>query len=211
MWAALHTCPDIVFAINNLMQFNSSYGQEHIAGVKQIFHYLKGTIDYRIQYLHSDLGTKVIGYADADWAEEKDQKSISGNVFIMSGGAIAWSAKKQGSIALSTLEAEYISLSHATRHIIWHQMMVRELGFEPDRPFNLNNDNRGAIALTRDPQFHGQSKHIDIRHHFLRELIERGNLKIQHIRSEDNIADIFTKPLAETLFRKFASHIVTEM
>ena len=129
----------------------------------------------------------------------------------MSGGAVAWSAKKQGSIALSTLEAEYISLSHATCHIIWHQMMVQELGFEPNRPFNLNNDNCGAIALTHNPQFHGWSKHIDIHHHSLQELIECGNLKIQHIRSEDNIADIFTKPLAETLFRKFASHIVTEM
>ncbi len=151
MWAALCTCPDIAFVVNNLVQFNSSYGPEHIARVKRIFHYLKGTIDYRIQYSHSNLGTKVIGYTDADWAEEKDRKSISGNVFIMSGGAVAWSAKKQGSIALSTLEAEYISLSHATCHVIWHQMLVQELGFEPDRPFNLNNDNRGAIALTHDP------------------------------------------------------------
>ncbi len=211
MWAALCTCPNIAFTVNNLVQFNSSYGPEHIAGVKQIFRYLKGTIDYGIQYSHSNSGTKAIGYADADWAEEKDRKSISGNVFIMSGGAVAWSTKKQGSIALSTLEAEYISLSHTTCHVIWHQMLVRELGFEPDCPFNLNNDNRGAIALTHDPQFHGWSKHIDIRHHFLQELIERGNLKIQHIRSEDNIADIFTKPLAETLFRKFTSHIVKDM
>src|SRR5260221_7542383 len=103
MWAALCTCPNIAFAVNNLVQFNSSYGPEHIAGVKQIFHYLKGTIDYGIQYSHSNLGTKAIGYANVDWAEEKDQKSILGNVFIMSGGAVAWSTKKQGSIALSTL------------------------------------------------------------------------------------------------------------
>src|SRR5258707_5937544 len=134
MWAALCTCPNIAFAVNNLVQFNSSYGPEHIAGVKQIFHYLKGTIDYGIQYSHSNLGTKVIGYADVDWAEEKDQKSILGNVFIMSGGAIAWSAKKQGSIALSTLEAEYILLSHAMHHVIWHQMLVWGLGFEPNCP-----------------------------------------------------------------------------
>ncbi len=150
MWAALCTCPNIAFAVNNLMQFNSSYGPEHIARVKQIFHYLKGTIDYGIQYLHSNSGTKAIGYTNVDWAEEKDWKSISGNVFIMSGGAVAWSVKKQGSIALSTLEAEYISLSHATHHVIWHQMLVRELGFEPDHPFNLNNDNCGAIALTHE-------------------------------------------------------------
>jgi len=168
-------------------------------------------INYGIQYSHSKSGTMAIGYADADWAEDKDRKSISGNVFIMSGGAVAWSAKKQGLIALSTLEAEYISLSHATRHILWHQMLIRELGFKPDRPFNLHNDNRGAIALTRDPQFHGRSKHIDIRHHFLHELIKRGNLNIHHIRSEDNIADIFTKPLTDTLFKKFVSFLVKTM
>src|SRR5260221_2000268 len=167
MWAALCTCPDIAFVVNNLAQFNSSYGLEHIAGVKRIFRYLKGTIDYGIQYSHSNSGTKVIGYANADWAEEKDQQSISGNVFIMSGGAIAWSMKKQGSTALPTLEAEYISLSHTMCHVIWHQMLVQELGFKPDCPFNLNNDNHGTIALTHDPQFHGQSKHIDICHHFL--------------------------------------------
>src|SRR5258708_38747580 len=103
MWAALCTCPNIAFAVNNLMQFNSSYGPEHIARVKQIFHYLKGTIDYGIQYLHSNSGTKAIGYTNVDWAEEKDQKSILGNVFIMSGGAVALGTKKQGSIALSTL------------------------------------------------------------------------------------------------------------
>src|SRR5260370_8309380 len=95
-----------------------------------------------------------IGYADADWAEDKDRKSISGNVFIMSGGAIAWSAKKQGTIALSTLEAEYMALSHATCHILWHQMLIRELGLGPDRPFNLNNDNHEAIPLISHPQFH---------------------------------------------------------
>ena len=211
MWAALCTCPNIAFAVNQLTQFNSSFGLEHIASVKRIFRYLKGTMNYGIQYSHSKLGTMAIGYADADWAEDKDRKSISGNIFIMAGGAIAWSVKKQGSVALSTLEAEYVSLSHATRHVLWHQMLIQELGFKPEQPFNLNNDNHRAIGLTHDPQFHGQSKHIDICHHFLRELIKRSNLKIHHIHSQDNVADIFTKPLAETLFKKFATLLVKGM
>src|SRR5260370_37809340 len=168
-------------------------------------------IDYGIQYSHSKSGTMAIGYTDADWAEDKDQKSISGNVFIMSGGAITWSAKKQGLIALSMLEAEYISLSHMTRHILWHQMLIHELSFKPDCPFNLHNDNHGAIALTCNPQFHSWSKHIDICHHFLCELIKHGNLKIHHIQSEDNIANIFMKPLMDTLFKKFISFLVKTM
>src|SRR5260370_42157674 len=162
MWAALCTQPNIAFTVNSLAQLNSFFRPEHIAAVKQIFQCLKGMINYGIQYSCSKSGTMPIGYTDADWAEDKDQKSISGNVFIMSGGAVAWSAKKQGLIALSMLEAEYISLSHMTRHILWHQMLIRELGFKPDHPFNLHNDNHGAIALMHDPQFHSRSKHIDI-------------------------------------------------
>ena len=89
MWAALCTCPDIAFAVNQLAQFNSSFGLEHIASVKRIFQYLKGTMNYSIQYSHSESGTMTIGYANTDWAEDKDQKSISGDVFTMPGGAIA--------------------------------------------------------------------------------------------------------------------------
>ncbi len=192
MWPALSLktglCRQVIYqtiipptVINYLAQFNSSYGPEHISGIKQI------------------------GYADADWAEEKDRKSISGNSFMMSGGAVSWSAKKQGLVALSTLEAEYISICHAMQHILWYQMMIQELRFGVKHPFNLNNDNHCTTALTHNPQFHGQSKHIDIHHHFIQELIKQGNIKVTHIQSLDNLADVFTKPLPEVLFKKFAS------
>src|SRR5258708_14782292 len=138
-------------------------------------------------------------------AEEKDRKSISGNSFMMSGGAVSWSAKKQGLVALSTLEAEYISICHAMQHILWYQMMIQELRFGVKHPFNLNNDNHCTTALTHNPQFHAQSKHIDIHHHFIQELIKHGNIKVTHIQSLDNLADVFTKPLPEVLFKKFAS------
>ncbi len=129
----------------------------------------------------------------------------------MSGGAIAWSAKKQGSIALSTLEAEYVALCHTSHHVLCHQMLVQELSLQTDCPFDLWNNNRGAIALTCDMQFHGHSKHIDIRHHFLCELVKCGDIKVHHICSEDNIADIFMKLLVENLFKKFTSFLVKEM
>ena len=92
MWAALCTCPDIAFAVHHFAQFNNSYGPEHITGVKRIFHYLKGTTNHGITYSKSDSGLTAVRYADTDWGEQKDQKSISGNLFMMSGGAIAWSA-----------------------------------------------------------------------------------------------------------------------
>jgi hypothetical protein len=162
-------------------------------------------------YRKSDSGFAAEGFADADYAEDVDRHSITGAVFVMSGGLIAWTSKKQGTIALSTLEAEYAAISHAVRHILWHNMLMEELGFEAPRPFKLNSDNRGAIALSRDPQFHGRSKHIDIRHHFIRDHVERGNISIFHIRSEDNLADIFTKPLPNPVFTKFVSSLTDDV
>ncbi len=131
-----------------------------------------------ITYSKSESGIEAVGYADADWAEGHDRKSILGYVFMMSGGAIAWSAKKQGTIALSTLEAKYTAISHATWHIIWHCMFLNELDLDCNRPFQLHNNNHAAIALSHDPQFHGQSKHVNVRHHFFRDHIECGDLTI---------------------------------
>ena len=80
----------------------------------------------------------------------------------MSGGATTWSTKKQGTIALSTLEAEYTAISHATQYVVWHQMFLNELGLHSDNPFKLYNDNHMAITLSHNPQFHGWSKHINV-------------------------------------------------
>ena len=134
----------------------------------------------------------------------------SGCEWVMT-GAMSWSAKKQGLVALSTLEAEYVALCHASQHVHWHQMLVQELSFEADHPFKLLNDNCRAIALTCNAQFHGHSKHINIRHYFLHELVKCGNIKIHYVCSEDNIADIFTKPLVDILFHKFLPFLVKEL
>src|SRR5258708_11784521 len=109
----------------------------------------------------------------------------------------------QGELSLGVQRSEVLLLCHASHHVLWHQMLVWELSLQTDHPFNLWNDNHSAIALTCDVQFHGHSKHIDIRHHFLHELVEHGDIKVHHIHSEDNIADIFMKLLIENLFKKF--------
>ena len=106
IWAALCTQPDIAYAIN------TSHGPECIGAVKRIVHYLKGTMSHSIMYSEYRSSIEAVGYADAHWAEGHDWKSIY--IFIMSGGAVVWSSKKQGTIALSTLEAEYTVISHAT-------------------------------------------------------------------------------------------------
>jgi hypothetical protein len=182
-------------------------GREHLTAVKRVYRYLRGTPDLGITYstsddldveMHADFSCPAV-YTDADWADSKDdRKSISGYVSIFAGGATTWSSKKQATVALSTMEAEYIALSHAARENLWLRSLFTELNLSPSNPFPIFCDNRGAIDFTFNAGYHARSKHIDMRHHFIRDLVTSHKVSVHHCASEDNLADIFTKPLART-------------
>jgi len=114
---------------------------------------------------------------------------------MMAGSPISWSSKKQPTVALSSMEGEYMALCHASKEVAWLRSLMTELGYRIDQPTNLITDNETAISFSTNPIFHSRSKHIDIRHHFVRELIATDQIKIFHCASDDNLADIFTKPL----------------
>ncbi|QRV89278.1 Retrovirus-related Pol polyprotein from transposon TNT 1-94 [Ceratobasidium sp. AG-Ba] len=196
LYAALATRPDTAWSVQHLSQFSSNPGPRHKAGVKSLYRYLKGTSAYGITY-HGKLDdNQPVGYSNADWAQNiLDRKSISGLVFMFCGGAISWVSKKQPTIALSSMEGEYMALSLAIRHALWLRSLFWELGFPMQHPMSIRTDNTAAIALAKDPQYHGRSKHIDIRHHFIREQITRKRVDVSHISGEQNLADLFTKAL----------------
>lgn len=173
LYAALGTRPDIAFAVQHLSQFTKNPGPEHVAAVKHLYRFVKGTPDKGITFLRS-AGLEIRAYLDADWAQSLvDQKSISGHVFTQAGGAISWGSKKQVSVALSSLEAEYVALSLATRHCVWLKQLSLDIGTPISSPIPVYTDSASALALAKDDQFHGRSKHIDIRHHYVRECVER--------------------------------------
>jgi hypothetical protein len=164
--------------------------------VKHVFRYLKGTLDLGITYGPDD--QDLIGYSDADWAQSLvDRRSVSGYAFKLAGGIISWSSKKQATVALSTMEAEYIALSHAAKEAIWLRRLLAELGILGDTATTILTDNQAAITFAHDSQFHARSKHIDIRHHFIRERVKDGDIDITHCASADNCADMLTKALAK--------------
>nr|GAT45508.1 predicted protein [Mycena chlorophos] len=215
MYAAITTRPDIAYAVQTLSQYSINPGPVHLTAVKHVYRYLRGTINLGITYsadgnphltMHADhtdvrppeiAGAEPVVFTDADWANNRDdRKSISGFVSTLAGGAISWSSKKQPSVALSTMEAEYIALSHAARENLWLRALFAELGKPPSAPTPIYCDNRGAIDFTFNQRFHGRSKHIDMRHHFIRDHVALGDVSVHHCASADNLADIFTKPLA---------------
>ena len=121
----------------------------------------------------------------------------------MGQGAVTWSSKKQYIIALSSTEAEYIAQTHAAKEALYLRSFIGEIREKFSTPLTINCDNQGAIALSKDNKFHARTKHIDIRYHFIREAVEDAKINVKYVPTEENPADIFTKPLAKVKFQRF--------
>ncbi|KAL7284965.1 hypothetical protein ACG7TL_000054 [Trametes sanguinea] len=196
MYAAMGTRPDITFAVTTLSQFMQNPGRPHWEALKHVLRYLKGTRELRLVYGTTSDGLQ--GFSDSDWGSSTEHRhSISGYVFTLDGGAISWSAKKQNVIALSSTEAEYIALTHAAKEALWLRNVLADV-LDPDvarHPLTIYGDNRSAIALAKDNTFHPRTKHIDIRFHFIREIVDANKIALAYRRTEDMPADLFTKAL----------------
>jgi len=120
----------------------------------------------------------------------------------MGGAAISWRSKKQGCVALSTTEAEYMALTSTVQEAIWLRQLLADLNVNPPAATPILEDNQSAICLAKNPQFHGRAKHIDIKYHFIREQVTNGNIELKYCKSEDMVADIMTKALSHVQFSK---------
>ena len=195
MWGQLATRPDLAFSVSLLARFQSNPGLDHWNALMHVVGYIKNTIDHGLTYSR-DSDISPIAYVDADYGGCRDtRRSTSGYVFLMAGGAVTWSSKRQATVALSTVEAEYVAMSRCAQQMLWMHSWLDEASIDYSLPGIIKGDNRGAIALTKNTKDHGKVKHIDIRHHYIRELLESGNIVMEQVSSADNLADLFTKPL----------------
>src|SRR6266853_2825432 len=166
---------------------------QHITTLKRMLRYLSGTRSYAITYNNVlDHPNHFFGYADAAFANADDQKSTSGYVFMMAGGAITWFSKKQSITALSSTEAEYIALSEVAREAHWLRSLFSELGFVQILPTKIRGDNEGSIAMTKNPQFHKRSKHIGVQYHSIREQVQEGEITVENCCTNNQTADVLT-------------------
>ena len=146
--------------------------------------------------------------SDADWGRDlDDRKSTSGYWFVISSSPVSWKSKKQSSVALSTAEAEYMALASSAQEAVWMRQLSSEIGIEYTKPVIIYEDNQSAIAMTKNPQFHGRTKHIAIKYLFIREQVNDGTVNIQYCSTKNMLADMLTKPLASTQFSKLCSLI----
>ncbi|GMG36772.1 unnamed protein product [Ambrosiozyma monospora] len=194
--------PDLAFSVSTLSRYLSSPREGHLTAAKHVLRYVKGTLHLKLVYRHSS-SFKITGYCDADWAGDKsDRKSTSGYFFSISGAPVIWKSKKQHSIALSSTESEYISLSASVKDLLWLTQLLKTIHLQPQQITEIFEDNEGCIALANHPAHHERTKHIDIRYHFLRFYV-KSVFVICPIATVDNPADTLTKPLAREKFVKF--------
>lgn len=194
LYLAQCTRPDISFAIANVSKFNQNPGRAHWNAVKRIFRYLKGTMDYKLEY-SAGANSNIIGYSDADWAADTDdRKSCTGYVFKLQGGAISWASKKQHTVALSSTEAEYMALAAACQEAAWLRQLKKTLeASTKDEPTTIYCDNRSALNLANMDAYRVRTKHIDIRHHFVRNKVIEGEVRVEPIDTKQMVADSLTK------------------
>lgn len=198
LFAAQVTRPDIQFAVHLVSRFNQQFNRSHWTAVKRIFRYLRGTLDVGITYRRDD-NNAIHGYCDADWAgDATDRRSVTGYAFLLQGGAITWNTKKQPTVALSTTEAEYMAMSSATQEALWLMNLHNSI-FGTQNTLHsiiIYSDNKSAILLSeKTTQFHPRTKHIDIRHHFIREKVNEGRIQLKHTPTQNMFADYLTKPV----------------
>jgi len=141
---------------------------------------------------------------DADWAGSvSDRKSTSGCCFSLGSAIISWQSRKQSSIALSTTEAEYIVACSASCEAIWLRKLLTGLFDLEMRATLILCDNQSCIKMTENHVFHDRSKHIEIRYHYICDMVQRGALKLQYISTDEQVVDVLTKPLSRVKFEYF--------
>ena len=199
----LPTRPDVASAVTMVARYQEKPDDTHVVALKRILRYLKGAPSY-LDYTPSPGATPTLdAFADATWADDPtNRSSTTGFVIRFAGIPISWASRKQKATAKFSTEAEYVALSDAVSELVWLRQLASDLGAPQSKPSLVFEDNQGAIGLADQQRSLGRAKHIDVRHHYLRNYIANGSIALTYIQTSEQLADVFTKPLASPAFNK---------
>ena len=209
MFAMLCTRPDIAYSVATLSKFAQNPTPDHHQAVQRVLRYLRGTNHLGITYIGTTPRSnepELTGYCDSDWAADRDDRiSVTGYAFLLCGGAISWQSKKQKTPALSTVEAEYMAAAAAAKEALWWRTQLQGLGYDTTSSTVLYSDSKGSIALAKNPEHHANTKHIDLRYHFIRHHVAERSIHLEYINTTAMAADILTKALSRDKHRAAAA------
>ncbi|CAH2089057.1 unnamed protein product [Euphydryas editha] len=207
MYLSVCTRPDISYALSQLSQFNTAFTKDHWLAAKRILRYLSGTTDYGLVYVKTG-NLDISVYADADWANDlTDRKSYSGFVVKLGGSTVNWESRKQRCVALSSTEAEYLAIGDACKELCFVRNFMNEI-FGKQFVCKVYSDNQSALRLLEVKEYcHRKTKHIDIRYHFVKDLIKNNNVITEYMSTEHMIADVLTKPLGRIKHLSFVKEL----
>ena len=199
------TRPDLTYAVSQLSKYSNCHNTTHHNAVNHVLRYLNHTRNEGITF-SSDLPLEPYGMSDATWGSDLDNsRSVSGYVFYLGGGPVAWSSKSQKTVALSSAESEYVAMCSATKEALHLKQFLPELDqelYDEHLSMTLYGDNTACIAIAKDPVMHERQKHFDIKLHFIRETLARNEVNLKYIETEINVADLMTKPSSTSMFRR---------
>ncbi|CAI7856460.1 unnamed protein product [Closterium sp. NIES-53] len=201
MYASICTRPDLAHTVAMLSQCMTSPTRMHQHGALRALRYLKSTSSFGLLFQGFDGASMLYGFTDANWAGDiTTRRSTGGHIFMLGEAAISWQSKKQSCVALSSTEAEYMAATQGAREAVWIRGLLKELDLPQESPTPLFIDNTSTIALSKNPVFHGRTKHIATHYHYVRELVEHKIVEPLFCRTNEQPADFLTKVVARDIF-----------
>ncbi|KAD5961360.1 hypothetical protein E3N88_12833 [Mikania micrantha] len=201
------TRPDISFAVGVLSIFMQAPRKPHVFAARRILRYLNATTGVGIKFTKT-VSPELVGFCDSDYAGDLSmRRSTTGYVFMYGMSPISWSSKLQPTVSLSTAEAEYRAAAMAAQELVWLIQLLKDTGQRVVQPVKLCSDNRSAIQLAENPTFHARTKHIEVHYHFVREKVLTGDIALEYVDTNDQVADMLTKGLPVHKLKKFCKFL----
>lgn len=208
MYIANQTRPDITYAVHRLAKYGNDPGMPHWEALVTVARYVVSTQDTALVFDGSESKLDLVGYSDADWAGDVDERrSTSGIVIKLGNASISWSSRQQNCVTLSSAEAEYLALGELTKEVVWIRKVLRDCGIEQSSPTTLYSDNQAAIALAKKDAPNKRTKHIDVKFKYIYENIERKNIAVEYKGTKEMVADALTKAVSKESAKMCASGI----
>ncbi|XP_031267467.1 secreted RxLR effector protein 161-like [Pistacia vera] len=201
MYAMISTRPDLSFAISMLSRFMSNPGAEHWTALKWVIKHINSTLWVGLEYGKRVTSLDLVGFVDSDFAGDKDtRKSTTSYYFTLGGNCISWKSQLQPIVAFSSTEAEYIAIADVFKEAVWLKGILSEPNLTNGK-VTIYSDSQSAIHLSKNPVYHERTKHVDVRYHFVRDLVASGEIDLKKIAIENNPADMGTKVVTAAKFK----------